>query len=326
MEIRIMYPEIISHSLIVAFIFLFAWRKRKKFKNGVIVANTKYVKGTPYYKLLKFKYVLYNFIIVVVCISLIGISATITARLYKEDRKEEIKEYHNRDIILCFDLTSSVYGVVNEVIDYYIELVQNMKGDRFGIVAFAYAPSTILPLTDDYNYALSILEKMKHLRWSDLDLAGVNYPKCCMDSDGDGLATSVMNFDKDDKRTKVVILTADHAMAEDSYIVSLNEAADLAKEYGVKVYYIDGENPSTKKNNSESTQQKIYAAEVTGGKYYDAQSLSVKQIINDIDNLDKTTHVEKNVEIIRVDLPELLFPYLIYLVIILFLLDWRVRL
>ena len=49
-EISIMYPEIILYALIIAGVILLIWRKKKKFKNGIIVANTKYVKKTGYFK------------------------------------------------------------------------------------------------------------------------------------------------------------------------------------------------------------------------------------------------------------------------------------
>ena len=42
----------------------------------------------------------------------------------------------------------------NDMIDDYIKIVEKLKGDRFGIVVFGGAPSTLLPLTDDYNYAI----------------------------------------------------------------------------------------------------------------------------------------------------------------------------
>lgn len=330
METRIMYPEIISYALIAAFVLLFAWHKRKKFKKGVIVANTGYVKKTGFYKFLKFKYIIYNFLIVVICVVLIGISSVMTARLYKEDKHEETKEYYNRDIILCLDYSGSMAGIIKDIVNQYIKIVEELKGDRFGIVVFGGAPTTLLPLTDDYNYAISLLTKLNTYDKPVWEWTGMREFDCCGSSDGDGLAVSVLNFDKDDNRTKIVVMAADHGVAD--YIVSLREAVELAKQNNVKLYYIDGERgtislTSDKKmvSPSDTLQEKLDAVDLINGKYYDAHNLSVSEIVKDIDNLDKTLLVEKNVETVRFDLPELLFPYLLYLIALLFVIDWRVR-
>ena len=317
METRIMHPEIIVYSLIITAVLLLAWRKKNKYKNGIVVANTKYVKKTSFYKKIRVKYIIYNILIIVISVALIGISATLTARLYKEDKNEDIKEYYNRDIVLCLDFSGSMKGIINNIIDDYIKIVEKLDGDRFGIVVFGGAPATVLPLTDDYNYAITILKKLKTSSpWS---WAGMRAYNCCSSSDGDGLAASVLMFDKDNDRTKVVVLAADHGVGSD-YIVSLNEAAEIAKNYNVKVYYVDGEGASR----SYTYQEKVNAASITGGKHYDVANMSVEQIIKDIDSLDKTLLVEKNVELTRIDLPELIFNYLLYLIPLLFILDWRV--
>jgi len=126
-------------------------------------------------------------------------------------------------------------------------------------------------------------------------------------------------FDQDDERTKVVIIAADHGVG-DNYIVSLNDAAELAKKYKVKVYYVDGERNS----GSATYQEKVNTAVITGGKHYDAKSMSVDQIVKDIESLDRTLMVEKNVELTNIEFPELLFNYLLYLIPLLFILDWRI--
>ena len=328
MEVKIMYPELIPYALIAAGVLLFAWRRRRKFKKGVMVANTKYLNKVKFYKALKAKYLIYYLIILLLTIGLVGIGASITARLYKEDKHEEKKEYYNRDIILCLDFSGSMGGIINQIIDQYIKIVEQLNGDRFGIVVFGGAPATVLPLTDDTNYAVSILKKLKssNTRSSLWEWTGMNAYNCCSSSDGDGLAASILNFDKDDGRTKIVVLAADHGVID--YIVSLNEAAQIAKDYKVKVFYVDGANATFLFGGNTggfASEEKKNAANITGGKYYDAHNLSISQIVKDIDSQNKTLLVETNIETTKIDLPEMLFPYLFYLTLALFVLDWRIR-
>ena len=55
MEIEIENVNIIFYSIIAIVIVFLIARKISKFKKGVIIANTKYVKKTKYYKYLLFK-------------------------------------------------------------------------------------------------------------------------------------------------------------------------------------------------------------------------------------------------------------------------------
>ena len=105
-EISMMHPEIILYSLIASGVILLVWRKRKKFKKGVIVANTKYVKKTGYFKILNAKYHLYNILIKGACILLILVYAVLSARLYEVKKHDE--EFNNRDIMLCMDFSGCV--------------------------------------------------------------------------------------------------------------------------------------------------------------------------------------------------------------------------
>lgn len=336
---EMMYPELIVYSIIGAFIILFVWRKRKKFKNGIIVANTKYVKKTRYYKSLMLKYRIYNILIKAVCVLLIITCAILTARIYKTDKEE--KEEYNRDIMLCMDVSGSVWDLDSEIIDTFIDLVSKLKDERFGLSAFNSSPVNIIPLTSDYNYAITILKELKKSfePWNkatkiyrsdritvfdpNADVPIINAFEGAFDGDGssligEGLAYCASTFKKDDDRTKIVILTTDDEV-QGSQIISVPEAANYSKSVNVKVYPI-----GTKAIKSAQRQELIEVANITNGNYYDFNAVSTSDIVDRIQKLNKTAIV-KNVAVTKKDLPEIIVPYLFYILPALFVLEWRVR-
>ena len=328
MEIKSMYPQIISYALLLSVLILFVWRKKNKFKKGILVANTKYVKNTKYYKKLLFRYRVYNIVIKLVCIALIIISSILTSRLYEIKNHEE--QFYNRDIMLCMDVSGSVNPLNKDIIDTLKETVSKMKDERFGISAFNSSPVTILPLTTDYNYALSVLDLISAALGNDVKVPySQNYIKQFISLGtasgnrgssliGEGLAYCSSTFKKDDDRTKIVILTTDNEVSG-KQVITVPEAAAYSKANDVKVYPI-----GTKTIRPTEKQEMVDVATVTGGAYYDYANYTTNDIAKKIEELNKTAIV-KNAYVTRKDLPDLSFVYLLYIIPILLILDWRVR-
>ena len=321
---EMMYPELIVYSIIGAFIILFVWRKRKDFKNGIIVANTKYVKETRYYKELMLKYRIYNILIKAACVLMIITCAILTARIFKTDKQE--KEVYNRDIMLCMDVSGSVRNLNSEIIDTFIDLVSKLKDERFGLSAFDSSPVNIIPLTSDYNYAISILKDLKKSFENTSKNVNISIREAfegAFDGDGsslvgEGLAYCSSTFKNDDGRTKIVILTTDDEI-NGKQIISVLEAANYSKANDVKVYPI-----GTKSIKISKRQELIEVANTTNGNYYDFSTVSTSDIVDRIQELNKTAIV-KNVSVTKKDLPEVILPYLFYILPVLFVLEWRVR-
>ena len=328
MEIKSMYPEIITYALLASFLLLFVWRKRSKFKKGIMVANTKYVKNTKYYKKLMLRYRIYNLLIKFVCIALIILSAILTSRLYRTKDHEE--EFNNRDIMLCMDISGSVNPLNKEIIDTMKETVSRLKDERFGISVFNKSPVTVLPLTTDYNYALSVLDMISSALGNNVSTqysqnyinqfltAGTSTGNRGTSLIGDGLAYCASSFAQGDDRTKIIILTTDNEVAGQE-IITVPEASAYSKSVDVKVYPI-----GTKSIKETERQGLIDVATTTGGAYYDFANFSTDEIAKKIEELNKSAIV-KNMYVTRHDLPELIFSYLLYIIPVLLILDWRVR-
>ncbi len=334
--ILVEHPEIIMFALIAAGVALFFLKKKKKFKKGVIVANTKYVKKTGYFKLLNAKYHLYTILIKVICIILVFAIAVLSAQLY--EMKQYKEEYNNRDIMLCMDFSPSMALLNYDLIETMIETVDSMKDERFGITIFDSSALNVVPLTTDYNYIKYSLNQLKtefYANTSDNGNIKIDaYVKVAMEQGiklyegssriSDGLATCAESF-KDDDRTKVIIFSTDNL--GQGAIMTLQEVSNYCKVKDIKVYPVGArtiqDNP-TVDGHANTKGELVDLANNTNGKYFDYVNYTAKQINNEIEYLNassviKTTYVARN------ELPQTIFPYIIYITLFLFILDWRVR-
>ncbi|MDR1188142.1 MAG: VWA domain-containing protein [Bifidobacteriaceae bacterium] len=157
-----------------------------------------------------------------------------------------------RDVVLCLDVSGSMYPVDAGVIEQFREIVQGFDGERVAMSWFNSSSVTLFPLTDDYSYieqTLAPLEKQfaavaDALSFDDwlevpLDLwpddsgtlmgEGSSLP-------GDGLVSCLSLFDGSDSgRSRSVILATDNVV-EGVPIFELSEAADMAGDADIQVF------------------------------------------------------------------------------------------
>ena len=136
---------------------------------------------------------------------------------------------------------------------------------------------------------------------------------------GDGLASAIYNFPNlDEKGTRIIIFSTDNDLSGDE-IITLSEAAELAKKKKIIVYAIAPKN-ITDENRSALKK----AAELTGGAYYEGTSSStINQIVGKIEKTEKN-NLRTDVKIIKKDQPNEAFIALIISIIILFVLNRKV--
>ena len=334
MELELLHPEIIVYAIIASIVILLVWRKKYKFKKGVMVANTKYVKRSTYYKSLLVRYRVYNILIKAICLSVIILVAILTARINKTDKFED--EFDNRDIELCMDVSGSMNKLNREMVEVLKTLVGSLKDERFGISVFDSSPADILPLSSDHKYTIDILEQIKmainslygglssmnHSYATDFLLGGTKSSGRGSSLIGEGLAYCATVFKKGEDRTKVIILTTDNQVYG-SEIITVPEASEYCKENNIRVYAI-GSSSIKKAINSSYKQGLIDVANKTGGKYYDFDEFQNDKLVNEINSL-KATSMIKNIYIKKKDMPEIIFPYILLFFPVLYIIDWRVR-
>lgn len=335
MELK--YPLIFfAGILLIIFLNIRFKKKNKKYIDGKKIANTGYIKQTSYYQKKLKEYKLVSKLIQIVCLISIVLSLFLISRPTKIDNINNSN--YSRDIFLCMDVSSSVDELNYELVKNLKSTVNSLKGERFGISIFNTSSVTLVPLTDDYDYILSTLDKINDsikssnndLDEDDLDNYDFyinNYitSGTLIDSEtrgssliGDGLSSCVYSFsNSDNDRTKIIIFSTDNDL-QGTPIVSLSEAAEISKNKNITVYGI-----GTKIMNEEDRTEFKNAVEKTGGAFYDESSSSVKKIVNNIEKKSKSL-LEKQSETIKTDIPKIPFIILVFSISMLIILNKRV--
>ncbi len=171
--------------------------------------------------------------------------------------------------------------VVRDVVTAFIEARVN---DAVGLVVFGSFAFTQAPLTLDHALVANLAQRLE------IGVAGEQT------AIGDALVTAVKRLKDDKAKSRVVVLLTDGRNNAGS--VEPQEAARLAKAYGVKVYTIgaarQGRAPMVVGGQlfyedvdlDDDTLTAI--AETTGGKYYRAEdATALERIYADIDTLEK---------------------------------------
>ncbi len=266
----------------IALIFLI---RGKKYTGGSRSANNAYVKKLPQYKVLMLEFNLLRALAVIgIIIVLIGATILLCKPVKISSQTEEI---HNRDIIIGFDVSTSLDSVSSKLCEQLKDFVSGLKGERFGIVIFNGQAVRTVPLTDDYDYVISELEHLKrsidagiNIFFSDdLDeLSAYRFAGTSSDRGssliGDGLASclySFPDFEEDPDRSRLIVLVTDNDVLGEE-IVTVDQACQLCSYKGVKVF---GLAPFFVANEEE------FEASIksTGGKYYNTRD---KHAIDDI--------------------------------------------
>ncbi len=251
----------------------------------------------------------------------------------------EEPEMKNRDIMLCLDVSGSMVDLDSEIVDLYAEMLQSFKGERIGMVAFNSSPMTVFPLTTDYEFAKSNLEQIsksfkRDLMYSDKQAEDAYYDLLFGTTReegssliGDGVAGCINRFDQlGEKRSRSIILVTDNELYGDP-IVTLPEAAAVAKDKAIRIYGI------APKENSMSNEKQIQRIEeeyrqavlVTGGDYYRNDDAStVSKIVQKI-TAQEATRFKGSPLIVHTDKPQLYIYAITTLLAIIYITSWRTR-
>ncbi len=227
------------------------------------------------------------------------VSLTIAmARPRTVDVTTNIKKTKGIDIVMSIDISASMLAkdftpnrmeVVKEVAS---EFVKNRPNDRIGLVVFSGESYTKTPVTSDKKIVLNTLEDVSY---SGLIEGGTAI--------GMGLATAVNRLKDSKAKGKVIILLTDGV--NNTGFIEPKTAADLAIEYGIKIYSIGvgsqgmAMSPVSINRNGEFIYRNIKVeiderllteiSELSNGKYFRATDEDkLKSIYDEINKLEKT--------------------------------------
>jgi Ca-activated chloride channel family protein len=177
--------------------------------------------------------------------------------------------------------------VAKKVVD---DFISRRPEDRMGLVAFAGRPRDASPITLDHQWLRNALNE---LRLDDPSNMGTVKEQGT--AIGSALAAAAVRLEARDAKSKIIVLITDGA--SNSGKISPLEAAEHAKELGIKIYTVAIGTTEGRVDQSIMrfpyqefdlpTLKKI--AQMTGGEDYWAQDLaSLRRTFTTIDSLEKT--------------------------------------
>lgn len=347
---ELMYPIAIIICVIIAIvIFAISFKRKGKFTTGKRVANTKYIKESEYYKSKVRKHRIYSILIGLVSTITICITSILIARPITKKTKSETK--YNRDIIIGLDISLSENEVNLELVKKFKKIVPSIQGDRIGIVLYNTAPVVYCPLTEDYDYVNECLDTIQTQIEKVIKNNGTipySYDEEGMETRsfwyggtiannqergsslvGDGLAGTVSSFPdlKENKdRTRIIIFATDNDVSG-TEAVTLEEACAYCKQNNINLYaYCPSVDMNPYTSSEKIASYKAAVENIAGGKFYvgslDKMSSSIVNEIKDT----KTSEMNTSVKTIITDHPEVLCVIVTILIVILIILEKRIKL
>ena len=314
----ILYLLLIIPAAIVLFIFAQMRRRRRleRFASSSLLAQLT-PSASP--ARLRTKFVLYS--LALVFLILAAARPQVGSKLREEHQKgiEMMLVVDVSNSMLAEDFEPNRLDRTKFAID---RVVESMKQDRIGVVAFAGEAQVQLPITSDYRMARAFARKLSPqlVRTQGTDL-------------GAAIKLATMSFSSQSEGSRVMILITDGENHESDAL----EAAQAAAEKGIAIYTIGIGTPEgapvmiggdylTDENGDmvvskldEKMLQEI--ASTTGGAYVRAtkQSIGLKEIVDRLKELD-----ESDLATTRFEAFDEQFQYPLVVALLLLLIEWLI--
>lgn len=292
-NVTFLHPEFFWLFLALPLAIVWYWFKRNKQNATLKISSTETFKnGTFLSKLYPFLFVL----------RLLALSSIIVAlaRPRSVDVSAKSRVTKGIDIVMTIDVSGSMLArdlkpnrleALKRVASTFI---QDRVNDRIGLVVYAGESYTRTPVTSDKEM---VLQSLKTIEYDDSILAdGTGI--------GVGLATAINRLKDSKAKSRIVILLTDGV--NNAGTIDPRMAADIAKEYGIKVYTIGigtngnapfpyAKDPRTGQflfrnmpvEIDETLMKEI--AKTTEGKYFRATTnKKLEEIYNEINKLETT--------------------------------------
>ena len=284
-------PQFFWLFLLFPLLILWQWFRRKKEMPSVLFSSLQVVQPLRTWRttLRPILYVLRSLALAALIVAL--------ARPRSSSEITKTKTTEGIDIILSIDMSSSMLAkdlkpnrieALKRVASHFIE---QRTSDRIGIVVYSGESYTKVPATTDKSVVLQALKDIKQGEIDDGTAIGM------------GLGTAINRLKDSKTKSKIIILMTDGV--NNTGVIDPLSAAELAKEYGIRVYTIgigtNGKALSPVAYNPDGSLQYdmvpveiderllTQIAEATGGHYFRAtDNQKLAQIYTEIDKLEKS--------------------------------------
>ena len=284
-------PQFFWLFLLFPLLILWQWFRRKKEMPSVLFSSLQVVQP-----LHTWRTTLRPILYVLRCLALAALIVAL-ARPRSSSEITKTKTTEGIDIILSIDMSSSMLAkdlkpnrieALKRVASHFIE---QRASDRIGIVVYSGESYTKVPATTDKSVVLQALKDIKQGEIDDGTAIGM------------GLGTAINRLKDSKTKSKIIILMTDGV--NNTGVIDPLSAAELAKEYGIRVYTIgigtNGKALSPVAYNPDGSLQYdmvpveiderllTQIAEATGGHYFRAtDNQKLAQIYTEIDKLEKS--------------------------------------
>ncbi|WP_259557146.1 vWA domain-containing protein [Brachybacterium sillae] len=240
---------------IVVWALTFLYRRPPR-RRPVLVANSEFLERLPSFVRSRRLARILRVLAVGTAVCGLLSSAVLSGRIATE--RVQSPEFANRDIVLCLDVSGSMYKYDTQILRTFAEMVDSFQGERIGLSIFNSTSRTVFPLTNDYDLVRRQLEEGAEA--VDFDEFGyrsgaVQYPQDKVrrytefvagtrgvDEQAsivpDGLASCAQEFDRaEEDRSRSIILATDNEVNGEP-IYTLAQAAQTVQDRGVDLYTI----------------------------------------------------------------------------------------
>ena len=265
-DITFVNPEFFWLFLLFPLLVGWLWIGRKKEIPSVLFSSLQGVRSVPTWRtrLRPILYILRGLSLVCLIIAL--------ARPRSSSEITKTKTTEGIDIILSIDMSSSMLAKdlkpnrIEALKRVAAQFIQQRASDRIGIVVYSGESYTKVPATTDKSIVLQALKEIRQGEIEDGTAIGM------------GLGTAINRLKDSKTKSKVIILMTDGV--NNTGVIDPLSAAELAKEYGIRVYMVPVE-----------IDEKLLAeiSKITGGQYFRAtDNNKLAQIYTEIDKLEKS--------------------------------------
>jgi hypothetical protein len=314
----------VAAAAVTAAVILVRRRRRRSADQGIPIAHRERLTELPAYRRALLRVRILIGATVAMIVLLIASSAVLTARPATVELLNP--ELHNRDIVLCLDVSGSMITYDAAVLEVFEKLTEEFTGERISMVVFNASAVTYFPLTNDYDYIVTQLDRLA----GEFESGEASYYSGTLFGDGsslvgDGLASCVTRFDRtESERSRSIIFVTDNFVSGEE-IFTLSEAAALASDRGVRVYGINPGDASQKDYLAEFAIEFEQAMTTSGGVYYALEDPAVVPEVVDSITAEQAAEIPGAAEIIKHEHPELPILIAFGLLAALMVLGWRLK-
>ena len=194
---QVAWPWVLPTAGAVVLVLLLWWARRTGPRRSVAlpVAHTATLRSLPRYRLLARRQRRLGLLLAAGALLVIAGAAFVTAR--PQTVETSPRESRARDLMVCLDASASMDDDNAVVVRELRRIVEQLRGDRVGMMIWSSAAVLVFPLTDDYDYVRGQLDRAERAFTGHPDgfYAGVDLPDAGASLIGDGIVSCARRFD-----------------------------------------------------------------------------------------------------------------------------------